>query len=116
MKKTSRGALGLLGAVSLAVVLVGTSGSLSAAEETAEAPKPHHKHHKEAKAAEAAAPAPAPEPEPAAKAEAPAAAAAPQLPPYFSGTNADPAKPLWPGPTGANSGEWGTPAGGRKRQ
>ena len=40
MKKTSRGALGLLGAVSLAVVLVATSGSLSAAEETAEAPKP----------------------------------------------------------------------------
>src|SRR5256885_13965340 len=115
MKKTSRGALGLLGAASLAVVLVGTSGRLSAAEETAEAPKPHHKHHKEAKAAEAAAPAPAPEPEPAAKVEAPAAAAAaPQLPPYFSGTNADPAKPLWPDPTGANSGVWATPAGDGK--
>ena len=45
---------------------------------------------------------------------APAAAAAPTLPAYFSGTNADPAKPTWPDPTGAATGVWATPAGDGK--
>jgi ammonium transporter, Amt family len=43
-----------------------------------------------------------------------AAPAAPQLPAYFSGTSPDPAKPLWPDPTGANTGIWATPAGDGK--
>ncbi len=48
--------------------------------------------------------------------EAPAAApaSAPQLPAYFSGTNADPAKPVWPDPTGAGAGVWAAPAGDGK--
>ncbi|MBI1818147.1 MAG: ammonium transporter [Deltaproteobacteria bacterium] len=43
-----------------------------------------------------------------------APAAAPPLPAYFSGTNADPAKPLWPDQTGAASGAWAAPAGDSK--
>ena len=39
---------------------------------------------------------------------------APQLPAYFTGTSADPAKPTWPDPTGAASGVWATPAGDGK--
>jgi Amt family ammonium transporter len=39
---------------------------------------------------------------------------APQLPAYFSGANADPAKPVWPDGTGAASGVWITPAGDGK--
>jgi Amt family ammonium transporter len=50
----------------------------------------------------------------AAPAVAPAAAAAPTLPSYFSGTNPDPAKPVWPDPTGGASGVWATPAGDGK--
>ncbi|MFN7952276.1 MAG: ammonium transporter [bacterium] len=42
------------------------------------------------------------------------AAAAPALPAYFSGANADPAKPSWPDPTGAAAGVWATPAGDAK--
>ena len=38
---------------------------------------------------------------------------APELPAYFSATN-DPAKPVWPDPTGAASGTWATPAGDGK--
>jgi hypothetical protein len=41
-------------------------------------------------------------------------AAAPVLPSYFTGTNADPAKPLWPDPTGGAAGVWATPAGDGK--
>jgi Amt family ammonium transporter len=40
--------------------------------------------------------------------------AAPAPPPYFSGANADPAKPTWPDPTGAAAGAWATPAGDGK--
>jgi len=36
------------------------------------------------------------------------------LPAYFTATNADPAKPTWPDPTGAASGVWATPAGDGK--
>ncbi len=39
---------------------------------------------------------------------------APQLPAYFTSTNADAAKPTWPDPTGAASGVWATPAGDGK--
>jgi ammonium transporter, Amt family len=39
---------------------------------------------------------------------------APELPPYFSGTNADKNKPTWPDPTGGNAGVWATPAGDGK--
>src|SRR6185295_9213206 len=53
-----------------------------------------------------------------AEAGAPAAAVAatptPKLPAYFSGTNEDPAKPLWPDATGAAAGTWATPAGDGK--
>jgi Amt family ammonium transporter len=38
----------------------------------------------------------------------------PQLPAYFSGTSADPAKPTWPDPTGGATGVWATPAGDAK--
>ena len=38
----------------------------------------------------------------------------PPLPNYFSGTNADSAKPTWPDPTGASAGVWATPAGDSK--
>ena len=31
-------------------------------------------------------------------------------PPYFSGTNADPAKPTWPDPTGGSAGVWASDA------
>jgi Amt family ammonium transporter len=51
------------------------------------------------------------------KAATPAAAPAPapdQLPPYFSGASADPAKPSWPDPTGISAGTWATPAGDGK--
>jgi len=34
------------------------------------------------------------------------------LPPYMTQTSPDPKKPLWPDPTGANSGYWTTPAPG----
>ncbi len=54
-----------------------------------------------------------------AKADAPPAdAAAPApidpkaFPPYFTGTSPEPEKPLWPDPTGANSGYWVTPSPG----
>ncbi|MEA2624729.1 MAG: ammonium transporter, Amt family, partial [Candidatus Binatota bacterium] len=36
------------------------------------------------------------------------------LPSYFSGANADPAKPAWPDPTGSAAGVWITPAGDAK--
>jgi Amt family ammonium transporter len=39
---------------------------------------------------------------------------APALPSYFAGANADPAKPVWPDPTGAGAGVWATPAGDAK--
>ena len=39
---------------------------------------------------------------------------APALPSYFAGTNADPAKPVWPDPTGGGAGVWATPAGDGK--
>ena len=39
---------------------------------------------------------------------------APQLPAYFTATNADAEKPTWPDPTGAASGVWATPAGDAK--
>jgi ammonium transporter, Amt family len=38
----------------------------------------------------------------------------PQLPGYFTGTSADPAKPSWPDPTGGATGVWATPAGDTK--
>jgi len=38
--------------------------------------------------------------------------AAPVLPSYYSAASPDPAKPLWPDPTGANAGYWTTPAAG----
>jgi Amt family ammonium transporter len=38
----------------------------------------------------------------------------PELPAYFTSTNADAAKPTWPDPTGAASGVWATPAGDAK--
>src|SRR5437879_3448626 len=96
--KNSKATLAFLGVAALGVLLIGAPSRVAAADE---APK-HHKHkHKDAEAATAVEAAPAPEPA-AAKEEAPpaAAAAAPQLPPYFSGTSPDPAKPLWPDPTG----------------
>ncbi len=43
-----------------------------------------------------------------------AAAAAPALPAYFSGTNADPAKPVWPDAAGGAAGTWAAPAGDGK--
>ncbi|HTY29730.1 MAG TPA: hypothetical protein VMD51_16535, partial [Mycobacterium sp.] len=39
---------------------------------------------------------------------------APQVPAYFSSTNADVAKPTWPDQTGAASGVWAAPAGDGK--
>src|SRR5262245_9338410 len=39
---------------------------------------------------------------------------APKLPPYFAATSPDPQKPLWPDPTGSNTGVWATPAGDGK--
>jgi Amt family ammonium transporter len=42
------------------------------------------------------------------------AAAPPALPSYFSGANADAAKPTWPDPTGGAAGVWATPAGDGK--
>jgi Amt family ammonium transporter len=38
----------------------------------------------------------------------------PQLPSYFTATNADAQKPTWPDPTGGASGVWATPAGDAK--
>ncbi len=38
----------------------------------------------------------------------------PQLPSYFTATNADAQKPTWPDPTGGASGVWATPAGDSK--
>ncbi|HEV3137076.1 MAG TPA: hypothetical protein VGZ26_04215, partial [Pirellulales bacterium] len=55
---------------------------------------------------------------PAAADAAPPEAAAPApidpkaFPPYFTGTSPEPDKPLWPDPTGANSGYWTTPSPG----
>jgi Amt family ammonium transporter len=43
-----------------------------------------------------------------------APATPPAVPPYFTGANPDPAKPLWPDPTGGSAGVWGTPAGDAK--
>ena len=43
-----------------------------------------------------------------------AADAPPELPAYFTATNADAAKPTWPDPTGAAAGVWATPAGDGK--
>ncbi len=37
-----------------------------------------------------------------------------KLPPYFTTTSPDPKSPLWPDPTGGNSGTWATPAGDGK--
>ncbi len=42
------------------------------------------------------------------------AAVAVVLPPYFSGTNADPEKPIWPDAAGGAAGVWATPAGDGK--
>ncbi|MBI3810822.1 MAG: ammonium transporter [Nitrospirae bacterium] len=42
------------------------------------------------------------------------AAPTPKLPPYFTTTSPDPKTPLWPDPTGGNSGYWATPAGDAK--
>jgi len=53
-------------------------------------------------------------PAPAAPGAPAAAAPAPKLPPYFTATSPDPSKPLWPDPTGANTGVWATPAGDGK--
>jgi Amt family ammonium transporter len=39
---------------------------------------------------------------------------APQVPAYFSSTNADPQKPTWPDQTGAAAGAWAAPAGDAK--
>jgi Amt family ammonium transporter len=44
----------------------------------------------------------------------PTAAQPPSPPAYFSGNNADPAKPAWPDPTGGSAGVWATPAGDGK--
>ena len=58
------------------------------------------------------------EPKAAAEPAAPAAdaaaapAVAPALPPYFTGTSPDPAKPVWPDPTGGAAGYWATPSAG----
>ena len=41
-------------------------------------------------------------------------APAPKLPAYFTTTSPDPNKPMWPDPTGGNSGTWATPAGDAK--
>jgi len=38
----------------------------------------------------------------------------PSVPQYFSGANADPAKPVWPDPTGGGAGVWAAPAGDTK--
>lgn len=54
----------------------------------------------------------APETPAATDAAAAAAAAAAALPPYFTGTNPDPAKPLWPDSTGASAGYWTSPSAG----
>ena len=35
---------------------------------------------------------------------------APNVPPYYTGTNLDPKKPTWPDPTGSAAGVWTTPA------
>ena len=43
-----------------------------------------------------------------------APASAPKLPAYFSGANADPAKPTWPDSTGGAAGVWAVPAGDGK--
>ena len=40
--------------------------------------------------------------------------ATPQLPAYFSATNADAQKPTWPDPTGGAAGVWAAPAGDAK--
>ena len=50
----------------------------------------------------------------AAKAPALATSAAPELPPYFSGANADKNKPSWPDPTGSAAGAGATPANDAK--
>ena len=42
------------------------------------------------------------------------AAPAPKLPAYFTTTSPEPQKPMWPDPTGGNSGVWATPAGDGK--
>ena len=42
------------------------------------------------------------------------AEAAVEVPPYFSGTSPDAAKPLWPDPTGGAAGVWATPSGDGK--
>ena len=67
---------------------------------------------------EAAPPAPAAAAAPVDAAPAPAtppvSEAAPALPAYFAGANADPAKPVWPDPTGGSAGVWATPAGDGK--
>lgn len=39
---------------------------------------------------------------------------APQVPAYFSSTNADEAKPTWPDPSGGSAGVWAAPAGDGK--
>jgi len=59
-------------------------------------------------------PAQAAAPAPAAPAAAVPAAPTPKLPPYFTTTSPDPKTPLWPDPTGGNSGVWATPAGDAK--
>src|SRR5690242_12326789 len=40
--------------------------------------------------------------------------AAAEVPAYFTATNADPAKPSWPDPTGGATGVWAAPAGDAK--
>jgi len=61
-------------------------------------------------APQGAAPQPAAEQAQAAAPQAPA----PKLPAYFTTTSPDPSKPMWPDPTGGNSGNWATPAGDGK--
>src|SRR5882724_3025263 len=79
-------------------------GSSFAAEETKEGAPAAEPPKAEAPAAPGA---------PAAGAPA-AATPAPKLPPYFTATSPDPKTPLWPDPTGTNSGVWATPAGDGK--
>ncbi|MFM8250301.1 MAG: ammonium transporter [Planctomycetota bacterium] len=97
---------GLRRIAALSVVMMATSWTAIASAQDAPA-----KPEAAPAAAEAAAPAATGE-APAAGGEAAAPAAAPPvLPPYFSGANPDPAKPIWPDATGGGAGVWITPAG-----
>ena len=93
LRSSVRRAIFALGAAALGALFL-YSHRVSAEEEAPAATPP---------AAESAAPPATPAP----------VAAAP-LPAYFSSTNADPAKPTWPDPTGGAAGVWATPAGDGK--